>query len=151
MPGRNGVNTAIMLRNTKHCWKKLKEHSAKSADLADKENSFAFKVTVETNSEMEQKYRMNCLLVDTGATTHIINDKTKFVSFEKNYGGGKHLIELADGSRMNNLAEGPGNANIDVTYSKGIVREAVLENALYVSSFKQNIFSIHCATNSGQL
>ena len=30
--------------------------------------------------------------------------------------------------------------------SDGLPREAVLEDALYVPSFKQNIFSVQCAT-----
>ena len=56
-------------------------------------------------------------------------------------------IELADGSHMNKLAEVRGQAKIDLKDSQGIVRETILENALYVPSFKQNIFSVQCATN----
>ena len=56
---------------------------------------------------------------------------------------------MADGTWINDLAEGQGNTKIDVTDSKGIVRGAVLENALHVPSFKQDIFSVHCATNTG--
>ena len=73
---------------TKHCWKRPKEHSAKS--VADKEHPFALKVMVETHSELKQQDHV--LLVETGAKTHIINDKCKFISFNKNFGEYKHFI-----------------------------------------------------------
>ena len=133
--------------DTKFCRKKLKEHSAKSV-TSNEGHTFAFKVTVEPE-DCEFVHDVNSLLVDTGATTHIVNDKTMFSSFQKDFDPAKHYIELADGSRMNKLAEGRGQAKIDLKDSQGTVRQTVLENALYVPSFKQNIFSVQCATNRG--
>ena len=105
-------------------------------------------MTVESE-DCEFVHDVNSLLVDTRATTHIENDKTMFSSFQKDFDPAKHYIELADGSRMNKLAEGRGQAKIDLKDSQGTVRQTILENALYVPSFKQNIFSVQCATNRG--
>ena len=48
--------------------------------------------------------KVNSLLVDTGATTHVLNDISKFVQFDDTFIPDKHYIELADGSRTNNVA-----------------------------------------------
>ena len=52
------------------------------------------------------------LLVDYGATTHIVNDKNKFTSFDENFNPEVHFIEPADGTRRNNIALSRGDANI---------------------------------------
>ena len=129
--------------DTKYC-RKLKKSSVKSVS-ATEGHSFAFKVTVKPE-DCEFVHGLNSLLVDTGATTHIVNDKSKFTSFDKNFEPDKHYIELADGSRRSKLAEGRGQAEISLKDSQGVVRNAVLEDALYVPSFKQNIF--FCATSN---
>ena len=43
------------------------------------------------------------LLVDCGATTHIVTDPSKFVTKDDCFDSSKHFIELADGSRKNNI------------------------------------------------
>ena len=49
---------------------------------SDGGHTFAFKVTVESK-DCEFVHNVNSLLLDTGTTTHIINDKSMFSSFEK--------------------------------------------------------------------
>ena len=61
----------------------------------------------------------------------------------------KHTIELADGSRVSNLAKGRGKAKINMINTRGVDHVTELNDALYVPSFKQNIFSVQCATNKG--
>ncbi|XP_068227917.1 uncharacterized protein [Palaemon carinicauda] len=39
------------------------------------------------------------VLVDCGATTHIITDKSKFKCFDEDFDESKHMVELADGAR----------------------------------------------------
>ncbi|MCG8032725.1 MAG: hypothetical protein JAZ03_11190, partial [Candidatus Thiodiazotropha taylori] len=64
---------------------------------ADDEHSFTFKITSgETGA-----YRSNSVLVDCGATAHIITDETKFMRFDDTFDGDKHFMELADGTRAN--------------------------------------------------
>ena len=78
--------------------------------------------------------KTDCLLVDCGATAHIINDRSTFVN---------HFIELADGSRTNGILQGRSKAQVLIHGSKGSKRNVMLENALYVPSYKQYIFSVH--------
>ena len=68
-------------------------------------HSFAF--TLKENNSNGGK--TSNLLVDTGATSHIINDKSKFVNFDEKFDPSNHVIELADGSKAN-VVLGKGNA-----------------------------------------
>ena len=43
---------------------------------------------------------VNSLLVDSGATAHIISDINRFTQFDDNHDPENHVIELADGSRV---------------------------------------------------
>ena len=45
----------------------------------------------------------NNLLVDCGATEHVITDKSKSINFEQNFEPGNHFVELADRSQVNNI------------------------------------------------
>ena len=58
-------------------------------------------------------------------------------------------IELADGSRKNNLVYGKGNAKVTISDTDGISHDLILKNALCVPSYGQNIFSVRSATKNG--
>ena len=38
--------------------------------------------------------------MDTGATAHIITDKSKFLTFDETFKSSDHYLELADGSPL---------------------------------------------------
>ena len=80
-----------------------------------------------------------------------MNDKTKFKNFTKDFNSSAHVIELADGSRNRSLALGQGDAEMNVLNSEGQLCSVILENALYVPSFAQNIFSVPAATGKGAI
>jgi hypothetical protein len=130
--------------DTKFC--RRRRDSAKFVDHShdSSEHTFAFKVNVDT-----MVHDVKGLLVDCGATTHILRDESKFVSFDHTFDPQNHFIELADGSRANNIALKKGNAQVSIVDSNGVDREIILENALYVPSFKQDIFSVQAAIDKG--
>ena len=70
-----------------------------------------------------------------------------FCSFDNSFVPDKHFIELAHGSRVNNLVKGRGKAKIKLVDKRGVACNTELHDALYVPSFKQNILSVQCATN----
>ena len=101
-------------------------------DSGDKVN-FYFKVGSGPNTEtmeLENVY----LLVDCGATTHIINDESKFVFLERNFNPNDHYIELADGSRTNNVAMKKGTTKLYLQDTDGNMHGIYLQNALYATS-----------------
>ena len=106
---KSGTHFTAQCRNGKKEMKKVNNDSAKNimneavglglAGLALDTKDFSF-VNTEGHSESKGKVYGNNLMVDSGATAHIISGKEKFVNFEENFVPRKHLIELADGSKM---------------------------------------------------
>ena len=110
--------------------------------------NYYFKVGVEPNVEIPCNENVN-LLVDCGATTHIVNDLAQFICFDKDFNADEHYIELADGSSSNNIALKKGIAKVTLQGTNGKAYNIGLENCLYIQSYKQNIFSVHAATEKG--
>ena len=80
------------------------------------------------------------MLVDTGATAHILNEKSKFLKFDDNLKPENHYIELADGSRACGIVSAKGRAKVLLHDLEGVPHHVFLEDALYIPSYKQNIF-----------
>ena len=134
--------------STSDCRKlrKVKEVLNKSDNSED--HHFAFSVN-QKSGQINNSVNLTKLLVDSGATVHIVNDKSKFRRFRENFKPSDHVIELADGSRNRNLALGQGDVEMDILNSDGNRCSLTLENALYVPSFSQNIFSVTATTEKG--
>ena len=135
--------------NTKECRKnKWTNNSAKNVSNEEQPHGFAMKVSdfSEINSSDDS---VNKILIDCGATSHIICDQNKFARFDEDFVPDSHFIELADGSRTNNLVIGKGDANVMFTDSKGCAHKVLLKNALCIPSFKQDIFSVKSAVDNG--
>ena len=110
-------------------------------------NHFNFKIT-EICENKENS--VNAILVDSGATCHIICDEKKFIRFSEKFNHTKkHTLELADGSRSGDLIKTIGEAQVEIIDTNGVPRKAVLHNALYVPSFNQDIFSVRAETENG--
>ena len=80
------------------------------------------------------------LLIDCGATCHIINSEKHFVCFDNEFEPDKHFIELADGYRSNKLATAKGTAEFTVLDSNGVSRSITLQNALLAPTFPTSLF-----------
>ncbi|KAL6483448.1 hypothetical protein MHYP_G00083200 [Metynnis hypsauchen] len=89
------------------------------------------------------------LIVDTGATSHMLNDRSRFKTFDSTFKPESHSMELADGRRTFGLAEGRGDAQVCLIDSDGHICTVTLKNALYIPSFPQGLFSVKCATAHG--
>lgn len=50
------------------------------------------------------------MLVYFGATTHILNNESNFIDFNKDFNSSRYIVELVGASRHNNLALKMGNA-----------------------------------------
>ena len=89
------------------------------------------------------------LLVDCGAINLVITDKSKFINSDQNFKPGNHFVKLADGNWANNIMLKRGGICIYLCNSKGHMCRCILKNALYVPTFKQNIFSVQEVTENG--
>ena len=124
-----------------------------AADMENDEHSFSFVFTLgDSNSapaKCDNDHDRCTLLIDSGATVHIINDKDRFVNLNKDFRAENHIIELADGTRAEGLAKGQGNAIITLRDTLGNTRDVELKNVLYIPTFSQNILSVPAATRDG--
>ena len=77
---------------------------------------------------------LECLLVHTGATCHIVSDKDKFnIFYDDIFVPSEHYIELADNSKSNGVLNARGNATIDVHDNNGVKYNVILQNSLHKS------------------
>ena len=128
-------------RKKKDTAKKQRIHWERTPNDDEHTSAFAFK---DTNKKSGIDNSNSSLLLDTGATSHIINDKSKFVDFNQEFNPSAHVIELADGSKAN-VVLGKGNGKVKLCDVNGNAREVMLNSALYVPSYEQDIFSVHAA------
>lgn len=110
------------------------------------EHSYVFKVRVSPTKHSQ--YKANGMLVDTGATSHIVT-KDILKRVDGNFKPAKHFMELADGTRSNNVAVKRGDAEVMLKDEKGRHVKAVLKGALFIPSYPQDIFSVKAATSNG--
>ena len=115
-------------------------------DDGEENNSFVFKIGYNSENVNIARHKM---LVDCGATVHIVNDISHFVRFDKGFESEKHTIELADGSRQKGVVQGKGTAKFTLSDIGGNEQNIFLDNTLYVPTYKQNIFSVQAATSKG--
>ena len=89
------------------------------------------------------------ILVDTGASIHIIHNSSLFSKLYKSPTSKLSYLEMADGTKCSNLIAGRGTALIPVIDSSGTKCKIKLTNCLYVPSFRKNIVSVNLAIQSG--
>ena len=108
----------------------------------------SFDILFKATDTIETGDSANSLLVDCGATAHIIRDESKFVNFDNSFVPAHHFIELASGERKS-VAQKRGTAVVEIVDADGKNRKAALDNALLVPSYPQDIFSVQAATKKG--
>ena len=138
--------------NTNYCRKNKTTASSVRDNSCEDDCNYNFKISVQFDDDkdlfMDNDYSCN-MLIDSGATAHILNDESKFVSKYDNFDSSKHYIELADGSRQNNIVKCKGDAQIKIKDSSGCFQNITLNGALCIPSYKQDILSVQSITEKG--
>ncbi|XDV35982.1 hypothetical protein PO909_005836 [Leuciscus waleckii] len=129
-----------------NCRRRKRDNVKRVVDEED--HTFAFKVG-QVDAVLVSGVKEKGLMVDTGATSHIIRDITQFTDFDKSFEPHKHILELADGEKTSGIALRKGTAKVRLRDNKGRVVETMLMGALYVPSFPQDIFSVKAAMSQG--
>ena len=134
--------------NDRSCRKqKLQSYEQIKQCKDDKSESHSFVFTLK--NEFEASDKCNTLLVDCGATAHIVTDDSNFCYIDEAFKPDDHYIELADGTKSNNIALKRGNVKVKLNDEFGEVVDTTLENVLYIPSYPQDIFSVQAATEKG--
>ncbi|XP_037109280.1 uncharacterized protein LOC119123966 [Syngnathus acus] len=108
-----------------------------------------FKAEHMKKKRLSDNVKMKGIMVDGGATSHIVNDIQTFTSFDESFKPESHSVELADGTKCSGIAQRRGTAVIYLRDDAGRQQTAQLREALYMPSYPHNIFSVARATNGG--
>ncbi|KAJ8353867.1 hypothetical protein SKAU_G00214340 [Synaphobranchus kaupii] len=132
------------------CRRRQQRDNAQQVSEEASNKAYAF-LTNDGDAEIQpgRGIKMKSLMVDTGATSHIITDIAKFQKFDDMFQAETHCVELADGTRSNGIAERRGDAEVCLIDSRGRRHSTTLRQALYIPSYPQDIFSVKAATASG--
>ena len=87
-------------------------------------------------------------MLDCGAPSHI-TEEDEFAKFDETFNPNAHYMELADGTRMNNVALKRGDAEVCLQDREGRCSKVTLKKALFIPSYPQSIFSVKAATTNG--
>ena len=138
-------NCKSSTHDTSYCRKKQTE-TVKQVTTEELSNShFTFTLHVRDSSQNNLSY-FDSFLVDSGASAHILYDPKLFKSMKP---VDAHCIELADGTRCTNVLKGKGEAEIQIHDTNGNTQKLTLNNALFIPSYNQNIFSVQAAADKG--
>ncbi|KAI7806633.1 hypothetical protein IRJ41_009193 [Triplophysa rosa] len=132
-------------RKRQWCSAKKRDNVKQATDKDEDDHAFAFKISDCQIYGLQRKG----LMVDTGATSHIITDIRNFKEFDDKFHAEKYCIELADGTRANGVALKRGDAEVYLIDREGRQVRTTLKKALYIPSYPQNIFSVKAATANG--
>lgn len=116
-------------KNTTHaeslCKKKHGQDGArKLVEKQDGDQDSLFMAKYVQRERPPDNIKMKGIMVDAGATSHIVNDINKFESFEDSFQPSTHSVELADGSKCSGMAQQRGTAVIHLLDSAGKQRRA---------------------------
>ena len=130
----------------KHMHKDEAKQAADGKGVHNEEQTFVFKVSQKL---LPDNIKKNGLMVDCGATSHIITDKNNFKTFDKTFNPNLHFMELADGTRRNNVALERGDAEVTLQDIEGRDVVVTLKKALFIPSYPQSIISLEAVAADG--
>ena len=101
------------------------------------------------NDRPQRTVESKRIMVDTGDTLHIIKDIERLKNFDDSSQTNNHFVELADGTKTNGVALRRGDAEICLVNASGNMESVTLNDALFIPSYPQDIFSVKSATANG--
>ena len=122
--------------------------TVQNQESCESDPSYMFNVC-ETQDYLNKASECESYLVDCGATSHIISDRSLFTKFDDNFKPEDHTIVLADSSQNKGIVSARGDAQIKLTSTEGKKCNVTLKDALYIPSFQQNIISVQSMTKRG--
>ena len=137
----------------KVCRTKERAHktgSNSTANTATESTEFSFTISADDTEYANTIYHNdNKLLVDCGATCHMVNNSSHFVSYDRSFDPKRHFIQMADGHKTNELVTAKGKAKFTIIDSKGRQHNVTLNDALLAPEFPVSLFSVQSAVQTG--
>lgn len=123
------------------CRRRKERHKDEARQAAERQEhekgqTFVFKVS---QTLLPDNISKNGLMVDCGATSHILTEKNVFTRFDESFDPKSHYMELADGTRMSNVALKRGDAEVLLLDVEQKCVRVTLKKALFIPSYPQSI------------
>ena len=127
---------------SRDCWKRTADNKEKASCINESEQAvYATDKKTQINKESASLTNVQqAWCFDSGATSHMCNEKSKFVNLEPI---SNLRVELA----VNDSTEALGRGTVSVRTENGL--KVRIENALYVPSLKNNLFSLAKCMDKG--
>ena len=106
-----------------------------SSDSEAESGSYVFTVSKENVKTTSCNW-----LIDSGASSHMINEKDVFINYQR-----------FDEPESVAQALGSGNVHVNMFLPGGKLKQAVLSNVLYVPKLTSNLFSVRAAAANGNV
>lgn len=126
-----------------------KDDAKQTAEIQKPDKEEQTFVFTAIHATFPENIKRHGLMVDCGATSHILADINSFTRFEEDFNPSSHYMELADGTRMNNVALRRGDAEVLLQDVRGRSITVTLKKALFIPTYLQSIISVQAATNDG--
>ena len=146
---KKDISQGRVLHYTVHVHCKIKGHSSdKCKKIGDsihfvqsnEEHNYALRAVTYSNDQG--------LLVDTGPSSHIIRDLSKFTDFCDKFKDDENTIELTNDDSQSQAAKERGTANVNIAAKDGQTCSATLKNGLYVPDYPCDICSVNSAIDN---
>ena len=115
-----------------------KKRDTIKAAAAEENISFVFEINDRPQRTIESKK----IMVDTGATSHIIKDIERFKNFDDSFQPDNHFIEPADSTKMNGVTLKWGDAEICLVNANGNMESQSPEHYLYPPTHRSIIYTL---------
>ena len=99
--------------------KKERERSAHWGAAGGEDCAFGEQAEGAGLSGQRLQIQRKGVIVDTSATSHIINGRSKFKNFDSTFKSERHSMELADGKRTVGVVQGRGYSQVCLINSEG--------------------------------
>ena len=122
--------------------KSFKQPQQQSSNIAIdkmKPNNWGFLVGFDSTDS-------NIWIIDSGATSHMCNDASKFINLTMENNGIRH-VTAANKAKVNVV--GIGSCKFDIMDANGILQHITLSNVLYVPDLGCNLISVRTLTRKG--
>lgn len=118
--------------------RKVADESSNRSATAAASADYTFRIKdadIGVQQQPARSIKEKGLMVDTGASSHIVTDVTKFKSFDDTFKPETHFMELADSTLCSGVAQRKENAELFLIDSTGQRYRATLRDALFIPSY----------------
>lgn len=131
----------------RHCLHQVWCGHCNSCTRQDGDRAHVFNTEHAKDERSHSNVKLGQIVMYTEASSHIVNDIEKFQSFDSSFQA--HSVEVENGTEREGVVQQKGTAIVYLLDDAGKQHRAELQDALYISSYPHDVFSVARATTRG--